>query len=50
MSWSAGQVSRFAGVTVRTPHHYDRSGLLPPNDRSRPVTASTMLRTSPGSS
>ncbi|MFJ2809151.1 MerR family DNA-binding transcriptional regulator [Kitasatospora sp. NPDC087271] len=34
MSWSAGQVSRFAGVTVRTPHHYDRSGLLPPIGRS----------------
>ncbi|MFJ2581323.1 MerR family transcriptional regulator [Kitasatospora aureofaciens] len=34
MSWSVGQVSGFAGVTVRTLHHYDRSGLLSPSDRS----------------
>ncbi|MER7755392.1 MerR family transcriptional regulator [Kitasatospora sp. NPDC097643] len=34
MSWSVGQVSGFAGVTVRTLHHYDRSGLLSPSERS----------------
>ncbi|MEU6238902.1 MerR family transcriptional regulator [Kitasatospora sp. NPDC047058] len=34
MSWSVGQVSGYAGVTVRTLHHYDRSGLLSPSDRS----------------
>ncbi|MCG6500274.1 MerR family transcriptional regulator, partial [Kitasatospora sp. A2-31] len=34
MSWSVGQVSGFAGVTVRTLHHYDRSGLLAPSGRS----------------
>ncbi|MGW1892764.1 MerR family transcriptional regulator [Streptomyces sp. NPDC002004] len=34
MSYSVGQVSRFAGVTVRTLHHYDTSGLLTPSDRS----------------
>ncbi|NYV78908.1 MerR family transcriptional regulator [Streptomyces sp. UH6] len=35
MSYSVGQVSAFAGVTVRTLHHYDRTGLLSPGDRSR---------------
>ncbi|MFG2894108.1 MerR family transcriptional regulator [Streptomyces sp. NPDC048248] len=35
MSYSVGQVSAFAGVTVRTLHHYDRAGLLSPSDRSR---------------
>lgn len=34
MSYSVGQVSAFAGVTVRTLHHYDRAGLLSPSDRS----------------
>ncbi|MFI9049225.1 MerR family transcriptional regulator [Streptomyces sp. NPDC053427] len=34
MGYSVGQVSRFAGVTVRTLHHYDTSGLLSPSDRS----------------
>ncbi|WP_151769655.1 MerR family transcriptional regulator [Streptomyces abyssomicinicus] len=34
MSYSVGQVSAFAGVTVRTLHHYDRTGLLSPGDRS----------------
>ncbi|MEU8510366.1 MerR family transcriptional regulator [Kitasatospora sp. NPDC048722] len=34
MSWSVGQVSGFAGVTIRTLHHYDRSGLLSPSERS----------------
>lgn len=35
MSYSVGQVAAFAGVTVRTLHHYDRSGLLSPSGRSR---------------
>ncbi|MEV7320283.1 MerR family transcriptional regulator [Streptomyces sp. NPDC093970] len=34
MSYSVGQVARFAGVTVRTLHHYDEIGLLVPGDRS----------------
>ncbi|UYQ63580.1 MerR family transcriptional regulator [Streptomyces peucetius] len=34
MSWSVGQVARFAGVTVRTLHHYDEIGLLRPSGRS----------------
>ncbi|MCX4640728.1 MerR family transcriptional regulator [Streptomyces sp. P9-2B-2] len=34
MSYSVGQVSGFAGITVRTLHHYDKSGLLSPSDRS----------------
>ncbi|GES32322.1 MerR family transcriptional regulator [Streptomyces angustmyceticus] len=34
MSYSVGQVSRFAGITVRTLHHYDEAGLLSPGDRS----------------
>ncbi|EGG45924.1 antibiotic resistance transcriptional activator [Streptomyces griseoaurantiacus M045] len=29
-----GQVSAFAGVTVRTLHHYDKAGLLSPSERS----------------
>ncbi|WP_327392295.1 MerR family transcriptional regulator [Streptomyces sp. NBC_01186] len=32
--YSVGQVSGFAGVTVRTLHHYDRAGLLSPGARS----------------
>ncbi|MFG2211132.1 MerR family transcriptional regulator [Streptomyces sp. NPDC048638] len=35
MSYSVGQVSGFAGVTVRTLHHYDKVGLLSPSVRSR---------------
>jgi DNA-binding transcriptional MerR regulator len=35
MSYSVGQVAAFAGVTVRTLHHYDKAGLLSPSDRSR---------------
>ncbi|MER5631812.1 MerR family transcriptional regulator [Streptomyces nitrosporeus] len=35
MEYSVGQVSAFAGVTVRTLHHYDRTGLLSPSGRSR---------------
>ncbi|HEY2795906.1 MAG TPA: MerR family transcriptional regulator [Micromonosporaceae bacterium] len=34
MSYTVGQVAGFAGVTVRTLHHYDEIGLLSPNDRS----------------
>ncbi|MEU7060260.1 MerR family transcriptional regulator [Streptomyces sp. NPDC046197] len=34
MSCSVGQVSGFAGVTVRTLHHYDKAGLLSPSERS----------------
>ena len=34
MSHTVGAVSRLAGVTVRTLHHYDEIGLLSPSDRS----------------
>ncbi|MER5911666.1 MerR family transcriptional regulator [Streptomyces sp. NPDC001982] len=34
MSYSVGQVAAFAGVTVRTLHHYDEIGLLVPGGRS----------------
>ncbi|MGW7256153.1 MerR family transcriptional regulator [Streptomyces sp. NPDC054834] len=34
MSYSVGQVAGFAGVTVRTLHHYDDIGLLTPSQRS----------------
>ncbi|MER5299545.1 MerR family transcriptional regulator [Streptomyces lasiicapitis] len=34
MSYTVGQVAGFAGVTVRTLHHYDRTGLLTPSERS----------------
>ncbi|URM89209.1 MerR family transcriptional regulator [Streptomyces sp. MRC013] len=34
MSYSVGQVAAFAGVTVRTLHHYDKAGVLSPSDRS----------------
>ncbi|MFI9718595.1 MerR family transcriptional regulator [Streptomyces sp. NPDC052396] len=34
MSHTVGQLSGFAGVTVRTLHHYDRTGLLSPSERS----------------
>ncbi|MFF1283332.1 MerR family transcriptional regulator [Streptomyces sp. NPDC058299] len=34
MSYSVGQVAGFAGVTVRTLHHYDEIGLLVPGDRT----------------
>ncbi|WP_405807000.1 MerR family transcriptional regulator [Streptomyces sp. NBC_00210] len=34
MSYSVGQVASFAGVTVRTLHHYDEIGLLCPSGRS----------------
>jgi DNA-binding transcriptional MerR regulator len=34
VSYSVGQVTGFAGVTVRTLHHYDRIGLLVPSGRT----------------
>ncbi|MFJ4470201.1 MerR family transcriptional regulator [Streptomyces sp. NPDC089424] len=34
MSYSVGQVAGYAGVTVRTLHHYDGIGLLAPSERS----------------
>ncbi|MFZ3471960.1 MerR family transcriptional regulator [Streptomyces sp. 4.24] len=34
MGYSVGQVAGFAGVTVRTLHHYDEIGLLSPSGRS----------------
>ncbi|MFJ6568641.1 MerR family transcriptional regulator [Streptomyces sp. NPDC091292] len=34
MNYSVGQVAGFAGVTVRTLHHYDEIGLLTPGGRS----------------
>lgn len=34
MSYSIGEVARVSGVTVRTLHHYDEIGLLPPGGRS----------------
>ncbi|MEN8654945.1 MerR family transcriptional regulator [Streptomyces sp. 21So2-11] len=34
MSYSVGQVAGFAGVTVRTLHHYDEIALLSPSGRS----------------
>lgn len=35
MGHSVGQVAGFAGVTVRTLHHYDEIGLLSPSGRNR---------------
>jgi DNA-binding transcriptional MerR regulator len=35
VSYSVGQVAGFAGVTVRTLHHYDEIGLLVPSERTR---------------
>jgi cob(I)alamin adenosyltransferase len=34
MEWTIGELAGSAGVTVRTLHHYDRIGLLVPDDRS----------------
>jgi DNA-binding transcriptional MerR regulator len=34
VSYSVGQVAGYAGVTVRTLHHYDAIGLLVPSERS----------------
>lgn len=33
-TYTVGQVARLAGVTVRTMHHYDEIGLLPPSGRA----------------
>jgi len=33
-SYTIGEVARLSGVTVRTLHHYDEIGLLPPRERS----------------
>lgn len=33
-TYSVGEVSSFAGVSVRALHHYDETGLLPPSSRS----------------
>ena len=35
MSYSAGDVARLSGVSVRTLHHYDEIGLLSPSGRTR---------------
>lgn len=46
--WSVGELARLAGVTVRTLHHYDRVGLLPPSERTaagyRAYTEADLLR------
>ena len=34
MSFTVGEVAKFAGVTVRTLHHYDEVGLLSPSGRT----------------
>ncbi|MFI2764587.1 MerR family transcriptional regulator [Streptomyces echinatus] len=34
MSYSVGQVAGFAGITVRTLHHYDEIALLAPSERT----------------
>ncbi|WP_018349061.1 MerR family transcriptional regulator [Longispora albida] len=34
MSYAVGQVAKFAGITVRTLHHYDEIGLLSPSGRT----------------
>jgi DNA-binding transcriptional MerR regulator len=34
VSYSVGQVAGFAGITVRTLHHYDDIGLLAPSERN----------------
>jgi len=47
-TWSVGEVARLAGVTVRTLHHYDQIGLLPPSGRAsngyRTYTAADLAR------
>jgi cob(I)alamin adenosyltransferase len=32
--WTIGELAESAGITVRTLHHYDEIGLLPPSERS----------------
>lgn len=34
VGYTVGRVARFAGITVRTLHHYDEIGLLSPSDRT----------------
>jgi DNA-binding transcriptional MerR regulator len=34
MAWTVGELARTAGVSIRTLHHYDAIGLLPPSGRS----------------
>jgi DNA-binding transcriptional MerR regulator len=34
MGYAVGQLAKLAGVTVRTLHHYDRIGLLVPEERT----------------
>jgi MerR family transcriptional regulator, thiopeptide resistance regulator len=47
-SWSVGELAALTGVTVRTLHHYDRIGLLPPGERTaagyRSYTEADLLR------
>lgn len=33
--WTVGELAERAGVTVRTLHHYDELGLVPPRERTR---------------
>ena len=46
MSYSVGQVAGFAGVTVRTLHHYDEIGLLSP-ERAQPRGLPALRRRRP---
>ena len=47
--WSVGEVARRAGVTVRTLHHYDETGLLSPmGDAERLADALVRLLEQPG--
>jgi DNA-binding transcriptional MerR regulator len=47
-TWSVGELAALTGVTVRTLHHYDRIGLLPPGERTpagyRSYTEADLLR------
>ena len=47
-TYTVGQVAGLAGVTVRTLHHYDEIGLLPPSGRAangyRTYTAADVAR------
>ena len=48
MSFSVGQVAQLSGVTVRTLHHYDETGLLSPTERTsagyRVYTSTDLVR------
>ena len=37
-TWTVGQVAERSGVTVRTLHHYDAIGLVPPGERCASTT------------